>query len=85
MRREHWQGRDDEEAASFATGFLFEESLGKPSLISGYYVASDSSGIVYKRQSDRNPGNNFFVIFEVQEVFKRRAQCFFHPNRPKQG
>lgn len=63
MRSWHWQGRDDEEAASFATGVLFAESLGKSSLTSGYHVASDSPGIVYKSQSDRKPGNNFFCDF----------------------
>lgn len=60
VKGEHWQGRDEEELLSFTTGFLFEESVGKSSLIS---VPSGSSGIVYKGQRQK-VWREFFVTFE---------------------
>jgi len=43
------------------TGFLFEESLGKSSLIPGHHVPSDSSGIAYKGQRDRKSGEEILL------------------------
>lgn len=53
VKGDHWQGRDEEELLSFTTGFLFEESVGKSSLISVHQVPSDSSGTVYEGQRQK--------------------------------